>query len=247
MRNVKLTLAYDGTRFLGWQKTNEGPSIEQELETVLGKILQEKTVLQATSRTDAGVHARGQIVNFRTEKLIPTDKLHLSLCCLLPKDVVVIAVEEVHENFHPTLDVAGKEYHYWMCTDTFQYPEHRLYSWHYPYSLDLNIMQEAAESLIGTHDFSAFCNLKKNQEYEHCIREVKDIRILPIDKRLRFEIVGKSFLYKMVRNLVGSMVCVGRGKIAAKEFMKILETKDRRLAGVTAPAHGLILHETFYS
>lgn len=246
MRHVKLTLAYDGTRFLGWQKTKEGPSIEQELETVLEQILQEKVVLQASSRTDAGVHARCQVVNFRSEKTIDKNKLHVSLCCLLPKDIAVVAVEEAPDTFHPTLDVSGKEYHYWMCTDTFQYPEHRLYSWHYPYTLDLHAMQGAAASLVGTHDFSAFCNFKKNEEYEHHIREVTDIRIIPCGKRLRFEIVGKSFLYKMVRNLVGSMVYVGRGKIAIAELRGIMESKDRRLAGVTAPAHGLVLYNTFY-
>lgn len=247
MRNIKLVIAYDGTRFLGWQKTKEGPSIEQELETVLEQVLQEKIIVQAGSRTDAGVHAREQVVNFRTINLIETKKLHISLCCLLPKDIAVLAVEEMGEHFHPTLDATGKEYHYWVCTDTFQYPEHRLYSWHYPYELNVELMKEGAKKLVGVHDFASFCNFKKNEEYEHCVREVTAIRIIEEGKRLRFEIVGKSFLYKMVRNIVGTLVYVGREKIGLDELEGILKGLDRRLAGVTAPAHGLTLHRIFYT
>lgn len=245
MRNIAIRLAYDGTRYLGWQKTKEGPSIEQELQDVLEKVLQHPIALQASSRTDAGVHARDLVVNFRTPHTIDTDKLHISLCCLLPKDIAATSIQDAPPDFHPTLQAAGKEYHYWVCTDTFQYPEHRLYSWHYPHELNIDAMREAAAYFIGTHDFAAFCNMKKNEEYAHHIRQLTDVRIIPAGTRIRFEIFGTQFLYKMVRNIVGTLVYVGQGKINPSDVKKILNLKDRTLAGVTAPAHGLTLFKTF--
>ena len=248
MINIKLTIAYDGTRFLGWQKTKEGLSIEESLQTVLEQIIQEPVVLQAASRTDAGVHAQGQIVNFFTSKApIDTYRLHLSLNSLLPKDIIVRQVETMPMLFHSTLDCAGKEYHYWICTEKAQLPLHRFYSWHCPYSLDKAEMEKAAGCLIGVHDFQAFCNEVKNAQYENYIREVTAIEIheRPL-QRLQIVVKGNHFLYKMVRNLVGVLVYVGRGKIQGNAVSAILQSRDRKQAGVTAPAHGLTLYQVFY-
>lgn len=242
-----MTVAYDGTAFLGWQKTKMGISIEESLQSALEQILQEPISLQAASRTDAGVHAHGQVVNFLTKKEWDLSKLQTSLNSLLPKEIAVWQVENANNTFHPTLDCKGKEYHYWICTGPVQMPQHRLYSWHYPYCLDLHAMHQALRSLIGQHDFSAFCNEKNNESYEHYIREIHAIDIEQIaENRLCIKITGRHFLYKMVRNIVGTLAYVGRGKMAAEDIPRILLQRDRTQAGMTAPAHGLALFQVFY-
>lgn len=244
MNNVKLTLAYDGTVYFGWQKTDNGPSIEESLQTALEKILQHPIKLQATSRTDAGVHAQGQIVNFFTEKPLPPFKLQNALNGLLPPDISVLHAEYASPTFHPTLDCKSKEYHYSICYGPIQLPQHRLYSWHYPHSLNLHNMHLAAQYFLGSHDFAAFCNFKKNEVYDHHIREVTQIKLLPLEnQRLLIKISGNNFLYKMVRNIVGTLVYVGAGKIPPENIPNIIEKQDRTLAGITAPACGLKLYQ----
>lgn len=246
--NIKLTVAYDGTNYLGWQKTNTGPSVEEILENVLTKVLQHGIRLQAASRTDAGVHANGQVVNFITEKLLPPlEKLQGSLNSLLPKDMTIISVESASENFHPTLDCIAKEYHYHLCYGKMQMPQSRLYAWHYPYALDVDLMSQAAQLIVGKRDFKAFCNVKKNEPYADHVRDLTSIQIITLPNHsLRFEVSGTNFLYKMVRNIVGTLVYVGCGKIMLADLPKILESNDRTLAGMTAPAHGLFLHTVTY-
>ena len=159
MSNIRLTLSYLGTLYLGWQKTRMGPSIEEALEKALSQILQESISLQAASRTDAGVHAEGQVVNFFTkQEKLDLKRLQKSLNGLLPKEISVIDISFAPDPFHPTLDVLGKEYHYHLCCSTVQLPFYRHVSWHFPYLLDLQKMQDAAQLLVGKHDFSAFCN-----------------------------------------------------------------------------------------
>jgi tRNA pseudouridine38-40 synthase len=248
MRNIKLIIAYDGTCYNGWQDTHTGPSIENSLKTTLEQILQHPVKLQAASRTDAGVHARGQVVNFSTFKDGPgLSRLGTSLNCLLPKDIAVLNVEQVPEAFHPTLDAKGKEYHYYVCYSGYQIPQNRLYSWHYPHELNLPLMQNSANYLIGKHDFSSFCNAKKNEQYAHYEREVSSIEIDEVEeKRLRIVVKGTNFLYKMVRNIAGTLVYIGRGKIGPEDLPEILKQHDRTQSGVTAPAHGLCLHRIFF-
>jgi tRNA pseudouridine38-40 synthase len=246
--NIKLTIAYDGSRYLGWQKTEMGPSIEEELQRALSQILQEDVALQAASRTDAGVHAAGQVVNL----IVPHEsaclqKLKIGLNGLLPKDIVVMEAEEVLENFHPTLDCKAKEYHYSLCYASAPIPLYRHCIWHYPYALDIAAIRQAAKLLTGEYDFRAFCNSRKEIVYSDYVRRVESITIVELeDKCLRFEIRGNNFLYKMVRNLVGTLVYAGCGKIDVEAIPAILEAKDRTQAGVTAPAHGLSLHRVYY-
>ncbi len=248
VKNIKLVIAYDGTHYLGWQKTPKGPSIEEALEIVLKRIFQHPVTLQAASRTDAGVHANGQVVNFFTEKdQIQFDCLQVSLNQLLPPDIVVLKAEEEVLAFHPTLDCKCKEYHYFICKDHVQMPEHRLYSWHCPRLDFLSEMLQASKIFVGKHDFSAFCNLKKQQNYESYVREILSVEVEPhTQERWVIKIRGSNFLYKMVRNIVGTLVYVGRGKITLDQVPQILASHDRRLAGITAPAHGLYLHQVFY-
>ncbi len=249
MHNIKLTVAYDGTNYLGWQKTGMGPSIEETLQVVLERILQEKIVLQAASRTDAGVHAEGQIVNFLTGKpSLPLQRLQISLNRLLPKDIAILGVELAEEGFHPTLDCLGKEYNYTLCYGRAQLPMHRLYSWHYPHRLDIAAMHAAALQLTGEHDFTAFCNFKRNHTYVHYVRNVHTIMVNELPgQRLCLCVQGNNFLYKMVRNLVGTIVYAGCGKIAVADIPAIIAAGKRPSAGVTAPAHGLCLKRVFYA
>lgn len=230
---------------MGWQKTKEGPSVEETLQTILEQILQHPVILQAASRTDAGVHAFGQEVNFFTSRdSINLDRLGISLNQLLPSDIAVRLVHEMPENFHPTLDCISKEYHYWVCYSSYQLPQHRRYSWHVHSPLDLDAMRKGAKLLTGQHDFSSFTNFKKNERYESHVRCVESIEIVTSEEqRLQFIIKGSHFLYKMVRNLVGTSVDVGKGKLQVDSLVDLLNQKDRTAAGVTAPAHGLTLYK----
>lgn len=247
-KNIKLTLAYDGTRYLGWQKTFTGPSIESELQKALEQILQEKVSLQAASRTDAGVHAQGQVVNFFTQKEeIDFNLLKYRLNCLLPRDIAILEAAQETLDFHPTLHSIGKEYRYFICASSIQLPQYRFFSWHFYKPLDLESVRQAAKLLEGKHDFSAFCNVKKNSHYDTHVREVTQIAVeeLP-ESRLLIRICGNHFLYKMVRNMVGTLLYIGCGKIKIESLPGILEKRNRVFAGVTAPAHGLTLYKVHY-
>ncbi len=248
MHNIKLIVAYDGRSYLGWQKTRMGPSIEADLQRVIEQIVQHPAPLQAASRTDAGVHAQGQVVNFLTSKIhLNLDKFRISLNSLLPKDIVILQVMLMPASFHPTLDCTGKEYRYFICFGPSQLPHHRFYSWHVPYLLKTELIRQAIPQLIGTHNFAAFCNVKKNAHYSDYVRTVQLLELLEIEKhRLCFRIRGNHFLYKMVRNIVGTLIDIGREKIPCEDLIQILKSQDRPEAGVTAPAHGLFLHEVFY-
>ncbi len=248
MQNIKMTLAYDGRAYLGWQKTKEGASIEETLQKVLETILQEQIALQAASRTDSGVHANGQVVNFMISKQsLDFRRLAISLNNLLPPDIAIIKIELAHPHFHPTLDCTSKEYHYWVCFSSYQLPFHRQYSWHIHHSLDFDQMNHAAARLIGEHDFSAFSNAKKNECYASTVRTINEIKIGEHpEQRAQFIIRGPQFLYKMARNIVGTLIEVGKGKIPAEKIISILKGGDRTSAGVTAPAHGLTLHQVFF-
>lgn len=248
MRNIRLGLAYEGTHYLGWQKTMMGPSIEETLERTLKQILQHPIALQAASRTDAGVHAEGQVVNFFTPKEISLDKLQYSLNCLLPPDIAITSIVQAEDNFHPTLDSKGKEYHYHLCYGRVQLPHRRHVAWHYPTSLNIQAMQEAVPLLLGQRDFSAFCNVKKNSTYAHYTRYLEAISLdICENESLRFRIEGNNFLYKMVRNLVGTLVYVGCGKIPLETLPEIVKGGDRTRAGMTAPALGLCLYRVNYT
>ncbi|MBF8262684.1 MAG: truA2 [Parachlamydiales bacterium] len=244
MANYQLIISYDGTRFFGWQKTSTGPSIEEALETAIQTILGEKVQLEAASRTDRGVHAFGQVVHFHTNRDINPYRFKRGMKAVLPSEIAVISVQLAPPDFHPTLDAQAKEYHYWICNTPTPSPMHRLYSWHIHEPLDLDHMRTAACSFIGQRDFSAF----SNERTDDAIRSVQKIDIISThDRRVRIELRGDRFLYKMARNIAGTLVQVGQGKISPHEIKGILESKDRKLAGMTAPAKGLFLMEVFYN
>lgn len=245
--NVKLVICYDGTCYLGWQKTKMGSSIEGTLQKALQTILQEEITLQAASRTDARVHAKKQTVQFYTKKSFSLSDLAYRLNQILPKEIAVLEAMERDQTFHPTLECKRKVYHYAVCFGKVQMPHNRHYSWHFPYVLDIQLMQRAAELFIGSHDFSTFCNNKKNASYKDRLCHIfrVDIVSLPQD-RLQIEIEGDRFLYKMARNIAGTLVYVGCGKIDLEEVTEVMKSGLRARAGMTAPAHGLTLFDQIF-
>ncbi len=240
MKNFVFTLAYDGTSYFGWQKTVEGPSIEQTLQEPLEKIVQHPVTLQAASRTDRGVHAQGQVINFFTTYSQSPQQLAYNLNSLLPKTIVITHAEEKPADFHPTVDVVGKEYLYQLSTDDVQLPQERLYAWHTP-QLDFSLMERATTPLIGKHDFAAFTNQNASSPAD-TIRTLYWIRF----EQNAISIAADHFLYKMVRNIVGTLVDVGCGKLEVEQIPQILAERSRKQAGVCAPAHGLTLKKVFY-
>jgi tRNA pseudouridine38-40 synthase len=243
VKNFRLTLAYDGTPFLGWQKTAMGPSIEETLEGVLVQILQHPVQLQAASRTDAGVHARGQVVNFFSPTALSCARLLQSINGLLPNTIVLRDITEAPFPFHPTLDALEKEYHYTLCLSPLQLPFDRTFSWHVPFPLNLDAMAAASLLLTGTHDFAAF----SNERTEDTIRTLSKVTPHLTDTSLTLTVRGNRFLYRMVRNLVGTLVAIGRGQIIPTDLPAIFQSRDRRRAGMTAPPHGLSLEEVAYA
>ena len=248
MKNIQITLAYDGTDFLGWQKTAMGNSIEATVEAALEQILQHPIRLQAASRTDAKVHAEGQIASFFLLKpFLSLSKLQISVNALLPKTIIVSHIQEQSLHFHPSLDALGKEYQYFLCNAAYQYPIHRNFSWHVPKSLSIELMQQAIPHFLGTHDFSAFCN-HKIPPITNPICTLSSLEIHSIEQqRLVCILRGNRFLYRMARNIVGTLVYVGQRKIHPDAIPTVFHHKQRAQAGITAPPHGLCLKKVFYS
>lgn len=246
-KNIALKLAYDGSDFFGWQKTTLGPSIEGTLQTRLEQIVQEPLVLQAASRTDRGVHAEGQWVNFFTTKPLLLDELRKSLNALLPPAIRILSIHEVPLLFHPTLHAQKKEYHYTVSYGPTQMPHQRFFSWHVPQQLNLQTMQLASLHFLGEHDFASFCNFRKNLNYQNTIRCIEELEIVSLQEtHLTFAVTGNQFLYKMVRNIVGTLIDVGRGRILLEALPAILRARRRSEAGVTAPPQGLTLKKIYY-
>ncbi len=242
--NFKAILIYDGTGYYGWQKTRMGPSIQEKLAEAIFRITGENAIPEAASRTDRGVHAEGQTIQFTLSKSFTPRGLQKSLNAVLPPDIRILLLDAADEDFHPTLQALGKEYHYRLSLGPVQDPLYRLYAWHFHPPLDLEKMKMGAADLIGTHDFTAFSNEPEKDPI--CTLVAISIGTLE-DGRLQIGISGNRFLYKMVRNLVGTLVYLGCGKLPLDSIPKILESRDRKQAGATAPAHGLFLHKVLYS
>jgi tRNA pseudouridine38-40 synthase len=245
-QNLALLLSYQGTDFFGWQKNKMGPTVEEELQNVLEQIYQHPCPLQAASRTDRGVHATGQVVQFYAEKKVPLSRLLISINQLLPPSIAVRQIQEVPKTFHPTLDAQKKRYLYRLYTGVACPPLLRHFVWHYPYFLDLNAMRACCTILTGTKDYKAFCNFRKDLCYESTVRHVEEISFHVENDLWTFSITGTNFLYKMVRNLVGTLLHVGRKKLTQEDVERLFTEKKRSLAGVTAAAHGLVLEEVLY-
>lgn len=243
-QSYKAILSYDGTHYFGWQKTRTGPSIQEALQEALAQLCQETPLLDAASRTDRGVHAKGQVVAFSLAKRWEPPRLQRALNAVLPHTIRIHQMEEIKESFHPSLDARQKEYRYFVCLGAVQDPLYRLYSWHYPRKIDLAKMHQAIPYLQGTHDFSAFANRREKNPL--CTLFTIEITSLE-NQRLQISLHGNRFLYKMARTLAGTLLYVGVGKIASDDLPSILHSKSRTKAGMSAPAHGLFLHRVYYS
>jgi tRNA pseudouridine38-40 synthase len=243
MRNVRLLVEYDGTGFVGWQIQREGRSVQGEIARVLGQVLQEEVNLLGAGRTDAGVHASGQVANFRTQSGIECSRLHRALNGLLPEDIRIHRVDDVPETFHARFDARERRYRYAIATAPVALG--RQYCWQIGYALDRSVLPRLAALLPGDRDFGAFC--KSAVEVDHTRCTVTEAIWEPATDRLTFRIAANRFLHGMVRALVGTMVDVARGYTAEGEFEAIMASGDRRRAGMAAPACGLMLERVLYA
>ena len=247
MNRYKLTLAYDGTSYSGWQVQPNALSIQELLQDKLKILLKRETAVTGAGRTDAGVHALGQVAHFDHEEPLDTFRLLASLNGLLPRDVRIKQAECVPEAFHARYSARNKIYHYHLNLGFVQDPFQRLYSWHLPEKIDLELLRQGAALFLGTHDFSSFANEQAaGAAARNPIRTIKRIEIVPEREGIRLEFEGESFLYKMVRNLTGFLVEVAKGKRDPREIPAILAARDRRKAGQAAPAKGLFLMRVDY-
>jgi tRNA pseudouridine38-40 synthase len=244
----KLIIAYDGTAYQGWQVQKTGTGVQEKVEAALAKLFPSAPRLHSSSRTDTGVHALGMAAHFEVpapESRLPVSKLTLALNAHLREDIRVVGVHHCQADFHARFDATGKQYRYFVWNHAAMNPLHRHQAWHVPRKLDLPAMRSAAERFVGRHDFRSFT---ANPGYERLstIRRLMRVELKRNGPLLTFIIEGDGFLYKMCRGIVGTLVQVGQGKLAVGDIRRILSSRDRRVAGMTAPAHGLVLWRVFY-
>jgi len=244
MRNVKLIVEYDSTRFYGWQKQPNLITVQGELEKAIFKLIKEKVKLIGSGRTDKGVHARGQVVNFHTNATIHPSRYSFALNTKLPDDIFIRKSEEADVKFHSRYSATGKEYKYVIYNNELRSPILRNYSYHVEYGLDLQKMRRASEKFLGTHDFSAF--MSTGSSIRDTVRTIHDINIIEKDKLIEISFLGNGFLYNMVRIMVGTLVEIGSNRRDIEDIPLIIKSKNRKKAGHTAPAQGLYLERVFY-
>lgn len=247
MRNFKLTIEYDGTDFHGWQsQTNAPRTIQGEMEKVLSRIFRKpRVVLVGSGRTDRGVHARGQVAHFLSETDMPADEIGRALNFNLPPDITIHKVEEVSLRFHAQLSAKSKTYQYTILNRSYPSALDRRTMYYFPRRLDIALMQAEAALLVGTKDFSSFANSDPSRKGD-AVRTVSCLDVSADKDRIVITITADGFLYKMVRNIVGTLIEVGTRHLPSGSVRAILEQKDRSAAGVAVPPWGLSLQEVFY-
>lgn len=245
MRNIRCTIQYEGTRYKGWQKQESSENtLQGKLEMLLSRMCSEPVEVFASGRTDAGVHALGQVINFHTSSTMPVKEMLSYMNRYLPEDIGVIAAEEVDNRFHSRLNACGKCYCYQVINSEVPDVFRRRYALEHPQPLNLQKMKQAAELLCGEHDFKAFTSAKKGKK--STVRRIDSIIIEEQNNFLTFTFRGNGFLYHMVRILMGTLLEVGRGERKPESMTALLESKDREKAGSLVPAKGLILVEVYY-
>lgn len=248
MRNLKLILAYDGTDFCGWQVQPDAMSVQQSLALAIGRITGENVLPQGSGRTDAGVHALAQVATFNTESVIPAANLVVALNDILPASIRVTDAAEVPPDFHARKSAKAKTYRYRIYRESICSPFVARYVWHYPYPLNFDSMVEAAPLIEGEHDFTSFAAVdpeKRTTEASN-VREIFSSRWKQVDSELVYEVRGNGFLHRMVRNLVGTFLLVGKGTLKPGDLSEILLKQNRSAASATAPAPGLYLVNVEY-
>ena len=244
MRRIRTIIAYDGTDYVGWQTQPNGVAVQEVVEQAILDVTGERSSLQGSGRTDSGVHARAQVAHFDTNARMAADKIAIALNTHLPADIRVLFSEEVGPEFHARFSAKEKQYRYFVQTGPHADVFARKYSLHAYMPLDLDIMQQAAALVPGTHDFSAF--MSTGREVESAVRTVTLSRWEKQGRFLVYTVQGNGFLYNMVRILVGTMVGIGSGRIPPESMEKALSTLSRKDAGPTAPPHGLVLWRVKY-
>ncbi|MGR3319622.1 MAG: tRNA pseudouridine(38-40) synthase TruA [Candidatus Anammoxibacter sp.] len=244
MRNIKLSIEYDGTCYAGWQKQENATTIEEILEASIEKVVVEKITLYGSGRTDAGVHARSQVANFKTSSQIHSSRLPFAINSHLPKDIVVRAAHDVNDTFHSRFCSKWKVYQYTVHNSDIRTALNRNFCYVYNFPLDFETMERGAKLFRGIHDFSSF--KMGALPGEKNVRELKKLEIKRDGEYVYFVFEGNGFLRYMVRRIVGILLKLGRGKISIEELSFIFESKDPRLGAPTAPAKGLCLMEVKY-
>lgn len=250
MNNIKIVIEYDGTNYAGWQKQKKEETVQETLKIAIEKVINEKITLHGAGRTDAGVHAVGQVANFKTKSTIPTYKLVQAINFYLPNDIVVKSARKVAGKFHSQYSAKSKSYRYTILNSDTPAAINRNFCYHYCGDLNIEKMQKASRHIIGKHDFSAFKsrsnNARKSSRHGSNIRTIQKLEIKKRGKRLLFTIEADGFLYKMVRSIVGTLLEVGKDKMTIEEFKKVSRSGTRSLAGATLPAKGLCLLRVKY-
>jgi tRNA pseudouridine38-40 synthase len=243
MQNYMLVLEYDGTEYHGWQKQPDFPTVQGTLEEALARLAVVRSPLYAAGRTDAGVHARGQVVSFQAELKAPPERLPAALNSFLPPDIVVRGCEEVEEAFNARKSALAREYTYYVYTGVCPSPFKRRYTYHYKVDLDEDLMREALVQIKGVHDFAAFC---RKEEGRSTVREVFEVELIRSGDVAAFRVRANAFVWMMMRMLCGSLLEVGRGKWSPQRLVEVLESGDNSLSGPTLPPLGLFLEKVFY-
>lgn len=244
MKRIKLTVAYDGTNYCGWQIQPNGVTIEEVLNKAICRLTGEEIAVIGASRTDSGVHALGNVAVFDTQSSIPADRFSYALNQRLPKDIVVVKSEEVGEDWHPRYQNTLKTYEYHIINTRIPIPTKRLYNYFVSFDLDVEKMKEGAKYLLGEHDFAAFCCIRTNAKTT--VRTITDLTIDQNGDEITIRVTGNGFLYNMVRIIAGVLVRVGRGFYGPEMVKELLEGKERKKEAVTAPPEGLCLIEIRY-
>lgn len=245
MRNFKMVLQYEGTRYQGWQKQESTENtIQGKLEALLSKMAGMPVEVHGSGRTDAGVHAYGQVANFKLDTDKSPEELASYINRYLPEDIGLIELTEVSPRFHSRLNVKGKCYRYRVLNSARPHVFDRRYVYQLPDKLDLTAMRQAAAAMCGEHDFQAFTSARKGKK--STVRCVDSIQIEQVQDEIRFTFRGNGFLYHMVRIMMGTLLSVGKGELEAEKIPQILDAKDRQQAGELVPAKGLALMEVFY-
>lgn len=244
-RNVRLHIEYDGSRYDGWQRLGTTDNtIQEKIETVLSKMTDETIEIIGSGRTDAGVHAYKQVANFKTNSMMDTQQIKAYLNRYLPQDIVVIDAADVEERFHSRYHAISKKYVYTIWNVDTPTAFYRKFTYHDPRPLDIHAMQQAAAHLVGEHDFLSFCSNKHMKK--STIRTIYGIDIWREKQEVKILVHGNGFLYNMVRIIVGTLIEVGIHKRQAHEMREILQKRERKYAGETAPAQGLVLYDVEY-
>lgn len=244
MRNLLIEISYDGSRYHGWQVQKNAVTVQEVFQNSVEKVFQSRPDIKGCSRTDSGVHANSYFVSFKTDKNIENERVVTALNTYLPKDIAVLSCRQADDDFHARYSVKSKEYIYKIYNGKIRNPFYNHYAYHYRYPINADYLNREAKAFIGTYDFSGFCS--SHSGVEDTVRTVKNFEVFRKDDMVYFKVEADGFLYNMVRIMVGTLLFISEGKIKEGALKEIIESKNRRLAGKTAPPDGLYLNKVNY-